>query len=294
MKLKIRNAVMLVICVLGSIISISAQINSDCINPSPICEKKSYHYSKLSGIGDIQDKVDGYQCTPNGFREVNSKWLKFRIAESGTLVFTIDPDNPYHDIDFILFQTNDFDCQSLEEVRCMASGQSFNETDSKKETCLGSTGIKMSSNDEFEASGCKYNDDNYLKFLQAKKGETYLLFINDYHVNGSLSISFDGTAKLDPMNDCREEENQDLQIVNVFPSPAKELINVEVNFNTQSDEIMHITIMDLNSRRIKSKSISSEESSNRIQMDIDDLTSGSYLMRVTQGDKIAVKQFVKI
>ena len=119
------------------------------------------------------------------------------------------------------------------------------------------------------------NDDNYLKFLQAKKGETYLLSINDYHANGSLSISIDGTAKLDPMNECKEDENHDLQIVNVFPNPVQEQINVEVNFNIQSDEIMQITIMDLNSRKIKSKSINSEKSSSRIQMDIDDLTSGS-------------------
>jgi len=77
------------------------------------------------------------------------------------------------------------------------------------------------------------------------------------------------------MNECKEDENHDLQIVNVFPNPVQEQINVEVNFNIQSDEIMQITIMDLNSRKIKSKSINSEKSSSRIQMDIDDLTSGS-------------------
>ena len=79
MKFKIMNAIMMIVCILGSIINGHSQNNSDCINPSPICEKKSYHYSNLSGTGDIQDKVDGYKCTHSDFKEVNSKWLKLRI-----------------------------------------------------------------------------------------------------------------------------------------------------------------------------------------------------------------------
>jgi hypothetical protein len=91
--------------------------------------------------------------------ESNSLWLEFEIGFDGTLIFTISPEVPHDDLDFILFRKSD-DCQSLEEIRCMQSGISYGTDPRVSSRCSGKTGLDNMSIDEFELSGCKYNDDN--------------------------------------------------------------------------------------------------------------------------------------
>jgi len=269
-----------------------AQNNADCNSAFPICELGSYHFQELLGHGDLNEDLSGLQCTQNDFREINSQWFKFKIDESGTLVFSINPEDDSHDIDFVLFRSDNFRLSSLQEVRCMASGQNYGSTLKTQKDCLGSTGLNMSSQDIFESSGCKFNDDNFLKFLKAQKGEEYVLFVNDYHDNGSISLTFEGSAKLSLFDTCEKEINGALQILNIYPNPAED--EIAVNFSSQIDSPIDIDIIDMNSSLIHTERQSISGNKLNTKIDVQDLAAGSYVLRTRQGKQVAVKSFIKI
>jgi hypothetical protein len=271
---------------------LSAQNNADCNSAFAICELGSYHFKSLLGTGEVEENLSGLNCAQNDFREINSQWLKFKIEESGTLIFSINPEDDSHDIDFVLFKSNNFELSSLQEVRCMTSGQNLGTTLKSKNDCLGSTGLNMTSRDIFESSGCKYNDDNYLKFLKAKVGEEYVLFINDYHDKGSISVTLEGTAQLSPLESCKKKYDTELQVLNVYPSPAQNEISVELSSNNDSQIV--IDILDMNSRLVYTESSSIVGNRLSKKLDVQNLGAGSYILRTRQGKQVAVKSFIKI
>lgn len=273
---------------------VSAQSSHpDCINPFPVCEKVSYHFENLNGEGFSNDLKSEFRCTPNNFKEMNSHWMKFSIEKSGTLTFSINPERENHDVDFILFRANNFSCSSLEDIRCMATGQSLGASQSTESKCLGSTGLRMDSSDEFEYFGCKLGDDNYLKFLQAEENEEFILFINDYHTNGAISVTFEGSAEFKNLKDCASSvEINDLQISKLFPNPASESINIE--FTSAENKTLEIDVLDMRSKVFYSQNHRPEGNINIKEIDIKSLPSGPYLIRIKQGRQVAVKQFVKI
>lgn len=74
------------------------------------------------------------------------------------MTFVISPSESDNDIDFIVFAKKDI--SSVPEIlRCMASGEEIGGNNDKN--CLGNTELTLSSTDEFEKQGCKFNDDNF-------------------------------------------------------------------------------------------------------------------------------------
>ncbi len=55
----------------------------------------------------------------------------------------------------------------------MASGNIIGKNARSSSMCQGVTGLSYQSLDEFEKSGCKYNSDNFLKYLSAEADEEY-------------------------------------------------------------------------------------------------------------------------
>ena len=288
-----RTSLLGIFYILAILNFLSAQSNPDCTSPFPICEKASYHFEDLEGPGQDDDNIATLSCTPENFKEMHSHWMKFGIEKSGTLMFSINPEKEYHDVDFILFKSENFSCHSLEEIRCMATGQSLGISTIENLDCLGSTGLRMDATDKFEYFGCKLGDDNYLKYLDAREDEEYILFINNYHTNGAISVTFEGSAELSVSDNCKDQESiRDLQINNVFPNPASQNINLQ--FVASINQNVTLEILDIQSNILYSQNLNPEGNITIKEIDIKSFPSGSYLIRIKQGRQVAVRQFVKI
>lgn len=183
-----------------------AQQYADCDKAMDICKKKKYVVSRTGGEGANPNEADLISCFMNGDNygqaEENCTWIKFEIAQSGTLAFTITPAVADNDIDFVVFRLPaNGDCAYKQIVRCMAAGDS--RENAGRSNCLGQTGLRDGEKDSSEDAGCSDEGDNtWLAPLRAVKGEKYVLLISNVTEAGpGFSISFGGSAKLP----CDEE-----------------------------------------------------------------------------------------
>ena len=173
----------------------------------------------------------------------------------------------------------------------MASGRNIGGPDSD-DNCLGKTGLALQSEDDFEKLGCKYNDDNFLKFLSAKSGENYVLFINNYNSKEGFSITFEGDAEFSKPKDCKNlDMEQKVQITHLYPNPALDKLNVQ--FVSQSKGEYKIEILSIQGETIMEVEETSNIGLNHRSLEVFDMPSGSYILQITHGDYSTAKKFVK-
>lgn len=171
---------------------LNAQYN-DCNKALLLCSNENFIIDKI----DAKKNADGSEikdapCCPDYFPERNSVWMYWKAGNNGELSFDITPLKATDDLDFILYRVDASTiCSEKEIVRCMSSGE--NKGDVNKSTsipCAGKTGLKNLEIDLFEESGCEISDNNYLSPVECKKGEVYLLFINNYDSESGFEIEF--------------------------------------------------------------------------------------------------------
>ncbi len=280
---------MFLLC-LGTLTAIG-QLNQDCSNPKVICSKGTFHIDNMKGFGSFNESKKNTICH-NLISEDNSYWLKWSIKQGGILTFTLDPKSKKDDLDFILYKINK-SCEDLIEVRCMASGRSYDNNTRILDNCTGETGLSLASVDEFETSGCKFNDDNYLKFLQTKEKEDYILFVNNYSSGNGFSFTIEGDSELEVYPSCEEgKEDKILSINGIFPNPAQHTINV--NYTTSKILPLTYRVLTINGKYVKSETTNSViMGANEHELNIDDLSQGTYLLKIEQGDYSSTKRFIK-
>ncbi len=181
-------------------LSLTAQKHADCATAMDICEKKNYNINKASGEGRDLYEAEFMSCFMNGNRkagsaEENSTWIKFEVAQSGSLSFTIKPHQKTDDIDFVVYRLGDGTCKTKQVVRCMAAGAAEEDANSP---CMGATGLRAKESDYSEDAGCSEMGDNtWLAPLKAIKGEKYMILVSNVTTEGpGFSISFSGSAML--------------------------------------------------------------------------------------------------
>ena len=188
--------------------NLSAQYG-DCNKAKEICKKEQWHIKAPKGEGSDNREADFMHCFMNGDNfgqaEENSTWIKFEIKESGTLSFTITPDEATDDIDFVVFRG---DCNHKEVVRCMASGARGNEENASP--CMGKTGLRTGELDSSEDAGCQDPGDNaWLAPLKTIKGEKYIILVSNVTGPRGWSINLGGTAKLPCENPPKKDKPKD-------------------------------------------------------------------------------------
>ena len=171
--------------------------SGDCEPGVILCDKEPFTVAQLSGVGndpnEINDNVcDGGTC-PN-FAESGSTWYKWTCDQSGPLAFTLTPQNPADDLDFIVYELPNGidDCSGKVALRCMASGENVGEPLSDWFPCTGATGLSLADPDEFESCGCQAGDNNFASAIDMVEGRSYALVINNFSQSGSgFTIEFD-------------------------------------------------------------------------------------------------------
>jgi gliding motility-associated-like protein len=168
------------------------KVSGDCPSAVRICNKSPFSVSSVVGPGSDPDEVFDAPCF-TGFSESNAAWFVFSIENSGTLTFTLNPQNPNDDLDFVLYRLPNGvgDCNGKIVERCMTAGDL-----NPASPCMGPTGLSLDDTDLNHNSGCIGPDDNnFLRFLDAVAGNTYALLVNNY-ISGSsgFDLSWGGSA----------------------------------------------------------------------------------------------------
>ena len=169
----------------------------DCIAGSVLCDKSAFVVQAVSGFGKDNKEIsasDGacFVGSTATSIEISSTWYKWTCDKSGTLTFKLSPNKADDDIDFILFElpAGLDDCKGKTAVRCQASGDS-----QFPSPCMGPTGLKDSSTDVSETSGCGSGKDTYLKPLDMVTGKSYALMVNNFTSSGTgFKMEFGGTG----------------------------------------------------------------------------------------------------
>jgi len=177
---------------------------SDCKDAVVLCDKSPFNVENLNSYGDLEFEMTGscIQVTSgpnNQEKEQASVWYVWTCKDSGTLDFTLTPNNPNptndeEDLDFIVYELPGGldDCENRQSVRCMLSGE-FGGLDSSP--CYGPTGLRPESNDFEEFAGCQSGDDNFLASLDMVAGRHYGLIVNNFSESTyGFSIEFGGTG----------------------------------------------------------------------------------------------------
>jgi hypothetical protein len=173
---------------------------------SYLCDKSPFVVDSLFGAGMDRNEIESGNCI---FEEFQSSWYKWTCDESGSLTFTLTPNNHRgrnfvsDDLDFAVYElTNGLDdCrqQSRTLIRCMASGANGDGAGNALPLaqwidCNGPTGLRTGESDFTETAGCARGDNNFVAPLSMETGKSYMLVINNYSRSG---LGFEGGIRRD-------------------------------------------------------------------------------------------------
>ncbi len=166
-------------------------VSSDCPTGTFICSKNPIQVEQVFGPGNDPNEVNTAPCF-SGTGESSSAWYVFTAANNGNLEFTLTPNDPADDLDFVLYRlpNGPGDCTGKIIERCMGAGDL-----DPNSPCMGSTGLNATATDISQPFGCMPGMDNWLRFLTLVSGQTYALVINDFtSIGNGFSINWGGSA----------------------------------------------------------------------------------------------------
>ncbi|HRO09537.1 MAG TPA: gliding motility-associated C-terminal domain-containing protein [Saprospiraceae bacterium] len=224
---------------------------SDCVNAVVLCDKSSFKVESLTNSGKDNKEIEANSCIGEEFQ---SAWYKWTCDVSGTLTFTLTP-NDYidrnkvsDDLDFAVYELPGGldDCANKKVLRCMASGANgINGVNNPLSTwidCNGPTGLRLGEKDEIETAGCSRGDNNFLKELHMESGKSYVLIVNNFTREGrGFSIEFGGSGTfLGPEPDFEINANKAFEcdksvvITNNSKSATDPIVSYTWNFGNRS------------------------------------------------------------
>lgn len=170
---------------------LNGQDHTDCTDPYIPCGQSPILFDPLLGYG-LDELINTDYCLTE---ELNSIWIELNVREWGFLTFVISSVGPAQDMDFMVFEIEDNDCDNMTLIRCMASGES---SGSPSTACIGDTGLAVGENDIEEGVGCDPGDNNFLAPVDVDTGDQLMLLVIDWSQSGEpFSIDFGGSARLD-------------------------------------------------------------------------------------------------
>lgn len=175
--------------------SIGEEITGDCPTGIVVCDKGQRAVQFVAGPGDDPTEWSDAVCLAGFPGESNTSWFIFTAAIDGTLEFTLTPDNPDDDLDFVVYSlpNGPGDCTGKILERCMVAGNF-----GAGNPCTGPTGLNATSTDISEPPGCPPGSDNFLKYMDLIAGETYALSVNNFTSSGAgFMIDWGGTVEFE-------------------------------------------------------------------------------------------------
>ncbi len=167
-------------------------VSGDCPTATFVCSKNPIEISSVFNAGLDPTELNDAACFQGLGGESSSAWFVFTAANAGTLEFTITPNDPADDLDFVLYRlpNGQGDCTGKVSERCMAAGDFL-----PTSPCMGPTGLNATATDLNQPPGCAPGQDNFLRFLTMVPGTTYALVVNNFTTLGNgFTIEWGGSA----------------------------------------------------------------------------------------------------
>ena len=167
---------------------------SDCPVGTVLCDKSPFTVAQVVGVGTNTNELPSNSCMG---QEYASAWYKWICDAPGTLTFTLTPNNPDDDLDFMVFELPGglADCANKVELRCMASGENVGQPVANWVACTGATGLSLTDTDVAEQPGCQTGDNNFVAAINMTAGSAYTLVVNNFSNSGNgFSVTWGGTG----------------------------------------------------------------------------------------------------
>ena len=280
---------LLFICVFTPV---KAQITAqaDCPGAYTICDASQSYYFEVNGPGAIDDAYGeiGIFCQSNTSAtafESSSAWFVFTPKYSGEFGFYILPEIE-EDWEYILFGSNP-DCTDLHNT----DYQIICNTDNPNNSIDAYTGIG-----EHPIQGGGGTIDGFWPYITVNAGEQYILFITPYLVDGGFNhratLTFQGGLIETHGADAFEQveactlgvEGFGLDVVQVYPNPAKDVLHIKAKSNVTAIEIYTL----LGQQVLRSFPNNFIET-----VDMAGFESGMYLVRVFVGEQVQTFKVLK-
>lgn len=160
------------------------ELSGDCPTATVLCDTRTFAVPAITGPGNDNTEMDDADCF-DGLTgiETQAAWFVWTAQTSGPLEFTLTPNNPNDDIDFVVYRlpNGPTDCTNRIVERCMAAGDFLSTS-----PCMGPTGLSLNATDFSQPPGClDPGADNFLAALDMVAGTTYALAINNFTNSGS-------------------------------------------------------------------------------------------------------------
>jgi gliding motility-associated-like protein len=222
---------------------------SDCRNGVVLCDKSAFIIDTILGVGILDPGVSN-TCIR---QELSSAWYKWTCETSGTLTFTLTPNNyqpgfESDDIDFVVYELPGGldDCANKRELRCMAAGANTNEPFSNWRRCNGPTGLAAGDPDVTEPAGCQIaSQNNFVNAIDMVAGRSYALLVNNFSQSGlGFKIDWGGTGTFQgpkPAFDVTAvqafECDKTIIFDNQSTAPTDSIVHYEWNFGAGASPI---------------------------------------------------------
>ncbi|MFN0175140.1 MAG: T9SS type A sorting domain-containing protein [Saprospiraceae bacterium] len=262
---------------------LSAQNHADCAEALEICNKHPLTLP-MFGAGNDSTEFDSAPCF-SGFPnpETSSAWIRWQIAQSGTLWFVIYPLNITDDIDFLVFRVPMGNCAEKAIVRCMAAGDF-----SLSSPCMGPTGLRPGEIDTLGPPGCAAGLNNFLAPLNVVAGEQYILAINNYSSNqDTVRVEFCGTALLGcetemctVLGDKSPNALSELSIGNIVPNPVSSMQSASISVYANRSESTLVRVSDVRGQTLWEQQYVLDFGSNTLDIPTQKLRAGVYFVSV--------------
>jgi gliding motility-associated-like protein len=219
---------------------------SDCRDGVILCDKSPFIVQNLTGNGSVVNEIEPGNCINSEFA---SSWYKWTCDQSGTLEFTLTPNNNEatitDDLDFAVYELPNGidDCSGKILLRCMASGANTQANGQPSPLsdwvgCNGPTGLRNGESDVQETAGCAQGDNNFISPLDMESGKSYVLIVNNFSRSGlGFGIDFGGTGTfLGPLADFEItsvdafECDKTIVFTNLSTSSTDSIVNTYWNF----------------------------------------------------------------
>lgn len=269
--MKITNK-LVIVCVLfpclflqGKSQTLSSGYDQDCKTAIPVCASMIVQPEPYSGSGFTPNEVNSsITCLGNG--EQNSVWYSFITATAGELNFSIIPDVPTNDYDWIVFNITQASCEEIYNDSSLVVSCNFAPTP-------GTTGPNGS------------NDPQCRPIIPVNAGEYYVICITNFSINdaGGFVLDFSqSTADYVCTLDITETKDTD---VTIYPNPTDDICTIQLG-KTYDD--IDIRIYSMNGLLLQET-----PAYNTDHISIEhDLAAGVYLVQIHAGNQIVSKRLI--
>lgn len=159
-------------------------ISSDCEKAIVITINKITTYGPSvapNGYGEQQEFERKTSFKKNVFeKEHNSVWYKLNMQHDGEFIFEIIPEDTLNDYDFVLYQIQDSStfCNDIVQQKLEPSRSNICRNDISNKSV---TGLSRESIQTFHGKGI---GNQYSKSIAVKKGQQYMLILDNVYDNG--------------------------------------------------------------------------------------------------------------